>query len=26
MEYGDSYSIIGTQSVRSVYGQITWRF
>jgi iron complex outermembrane receptor protein len=26
MEYGDSYAIIGTQSVRSVYGQITWRF
>ena len=25
-EYGDSYSIVGTQSVRSVYGQITWRF
>ena len=25
-EYGDSYGIIGTQSVRSVYGQITFRF
>ena len=25
-EYGDSYSIIGTQSVRSVYAQIAWRF
>ena len=25
-EYGDSYSIIGTQAVRSVYGQFTWRF
>ena len=25
-EYGDSYSIIGTQSVRSVYVQIAWRF
>ncbi len=26
IEYGDSFGIIGTQSVRSVYGQITWRF
>jgi iron complex outermembrane receptor protein len=26
MEYGDSYGIIGAQSVRSVYGQIAWRF
>lgn len=25
-EYGDSYSIIGTQSVRSVFAQIAWRF
>ena len=25
-EYGDSYTIVGTQSVRSVYGQLTWRF
>ena len=25
-EYGDSFSIIGTQAVRSVYGQVTWRF
>jgi iron complex outermembrane receptor protein len=25
-EYGDSYAVIGTQSVRSVYAQITWRF
>jgi iron complex outermembrane receptor protein len=25
-EYGDSYGIIGTQSVRSVYGKITWTF
>jgi iron complex outermembrane recepter protein len=25
-EYGDSYDIVGTQSVRSVYAQITWRF
>jgi iron complex outermembrane recepter protein len=25
-EYGDSYRIIGTQAVRSVYGQIAWRF
>lgn len=25
-EYGASYGIIGAQSVRSVYGQITWRF
>jgi len=25
-EYGDTYSIIGTQSVRSVYAQITWKF
>ncbi len=26
MEYGDSNSVIGTQSLRSVYGSITWRF
>jgi len=25
-EYGDSFSLIGTQSLRSVYGKITWRF
>jgi len=25
-EFGDANSIIGTQAVRSVYGQITWRF
>ncbi len=25
-EYGDSWGIIGTQAVRSVYGKITWRF
>jgi iron complex outermembrane receptor protein len=25
-EYGDSYGLIGTQAVRSVYGKITWRF
>jgi hypothetical protein len=25
-EYGDSFGIIGTQAVRSVYGQVTWRF
>jgi iron complex outermembrane receptor protein len=25
-EYGDSYGTVGTQSVRSVYGKITWRF
>ena len=25
-EYGDSYSIIGTQALRSVYAQITWKF
>ena len=25
-EYGDSFAIIGTQAVRSVYGQIRWRF
>jgi iron complex outermembrane receptor protein len=25
-EYGDSLGIIGTQSVRSIYGQIAWRF
>jgi iron complex outermembrane receptor protein len=26
MEYGDSLGIIGTQSVRSVYTQIRWKF
>lgn len=26
VEYGDSNAIIGTQTVRSVYGKITWRF
>jgi iron complex outermembrane receptor protein len=25
-EFGDSFSIVGTQAVRSVYAQITWRF
>jgi iron complex outermembrane recepter protein len=25
-EYGDSYAIIGTQSLRSIYAQITWKF
>ena len=25
-EYGDSFAVIGTQAVRSVYGQIRWRF
>ena len=25
-EYGDSSYLVGTQSVRSVYGKITWRF
>jgi iron complex outermembrane receptor protein len=25
-EYGDSFAIIGTQAVRSIFGQITWRF
>jgi len=25
-EYGDSYGLVGTQAVRSVYGKITWRF
>ncbi len=25
-EYGDSWGVIGTQAVRSVYGKITWRF
>jgi iron complex outermembrane receptor protein len=25
-EYGDSFDIIGTQVVRSIYSQITWRF
>jgi iron complex outermembrane recepter protein len=25
-EFGDSIGIIGTQALRSVYGQITWRF
>ena len=26
MEYGDSFAIIGTQAVRSVYAQVAWRF
>jgi iron complex outermembrane receptor protein len=26
LEYGDSVDIVGAQSVRSVYGKITWRF
>jgi len=26
LEYGDSYSVLGTQSVRSVYAKISWRF
>jgi iron complex outermembrane receptor protein len=26
MEYGDSYAIIGTQALRSVFAQIRWRF
>jgi len=26
VEYGDSFGIIGTQAVRSVYGKLTWRF
>jgi iron complex outermembrane receptor protein len=26
LEYGDSAGVIGTESVRSVYGKITWRF
>ena len=26
MEYGDSFAIIGTQAVRSIFGQIAWRF
>lgn len=26
LEYGDSYGIIGTEFVRSVYGKISWRF
>jgi hypothetical protein len=25
-EYGDANAIIGTESPRSVYGKITWRF
>ncbi|PWU03933.1 MAG: TonB-dependent receptor [Terriglobia bacterium] len=25
-EYGDSYGVLGTQMVRSIYGKITWRF
>lgn len=25
-EYGDSYAVVGTQVVRSIYGRITWRF
>jgi iron complex outermembrane receptor protein len=25
-EYGDSFAIIGTQALRSIFGQITWRF
>jgi iron complex outermembrane receptor protein len=26
VEYGDSVGVIGTESVRSIYGKITWRF
>jgi hypothetical protein len=26
VEYGDSNAVVGTQTVRSVYGKITWRF
>lgn len=26
VEYGDSFGIVGTQAVRSVYGSVTWRF
>jgi iron complex outermembrane receptor protein len=26
MEYGNDYSVIGTELERSIYGQITWRF
>ncbi|MEO8663288.1 MAG: TonB-dependent receptor [Bryobacteraceae bacterium] len=26
LEFGDSQNVIGTQAVRSVYGQILWRF
>jgi outer membrane receptor protein involved in Fe transport len=26
LEYGDSAHLVGTQTVRSVYGKITWRF
>jgi hypothetical protein len=26
LEYGNSDGIVGTESVRSVYGKITWRF
>jgi iron complex outermembrane receptor protein len=26
MEYGDSFEIIGTQALRSVYAQIAWRY
>ena len=26
IEYGDALWIVGTQAVRSIYGQITWRF
>jgi iron complex outermembrane recepter protein len=26
LEYGDSVNIVGDQTVRSVYGKITWRF
>jgi hypothetical protein len=26
IEYGDTYGVIGAQSVRSVYGKITWKF
>ncbi len=26
LEYGDSTGVIGTESVRSVFGKITWRF
>jgi iron complex outermembrane receptor protein len=25
-EYGDSFTVLATQQVRSVYGKITWRF
>lgn len=26
MEYGDSYGVIATETQRSVYGKVTWRF